>query len=97
MTGRRAWALRIASTTTRLSAQRSASSIVPSDLQFPSAPLQAGVNFLNNLMVNTIDGQQTPCDTLDNPYPNGLLGPPHRNANYQQVLLGGNRAGALCE
>jgi outer membrane receptor protein involved in Fe transport len=63
---------------------------VPSDLQFPSAPLQAGVNFLNNLMVNSIDGQQTPYDTLDNPYPNGLLGAPHRNANYQQVLLGGN-------
>jgi len=63
---------------------------VPSDLQFPSAPLQAGVNFLNNLMVNSIDGQQTPWDTLDNPYPNGLVGPPHRNANYQQILLGGN-------
>jgi len=63
---------------------------VPSDLQFPSAPLQAGVNFLNNLMVNTQDNQQTPWDTLDNPYPNGLVGPPHRNANYQQILLGGN-------
>jgi len=63
---------------------------VPSDLQFPSAPLQAGVNFLNNLMVNTIDAQQTPWDTLDNPYPNGLLGAPHRNPNYQQILLGGN-------
>ena len=63
---------------------------VPSDLQFPSAPLQAGVNFLNNLMVNSQDGQQTPWDTLDNPYPNGLLGAPHRNANYQQILLGGN-------
>jgi outer membrane receptor protein involved in Fe transport len=63
---------------------------VPSDLQFPSAPLQAGVNFLNNLMVNSVDGQQTPWDTLDNPYPNGLVGPPHRNANYQQILLGGN-------
>lgn len=63
---------------------------VPSDLQFPSAPLQAGVNFLNNLMVNTQDNQQTPWDTLDNPYPNGLLGAPHRNANYQQILLGGN-------
>jgi len=63
---------------------------VPADLQFPSAPLQAGVNFLNNVMVNTIDGQQTPFNTLDNPYPSGLLAPPHRNPNYQQVLLGGN-------
>lgn len=64
--------------------------VIPADLQFPEAPLQAGINFLNNLMVNTTDGQQTPANTLDNPYPNGLLAPPHRNANYQQVLLGGN-------
>ena len=64
--------------------------VIPSDLQFPSAPLQAGVNFLNNIMVNTTDGQQTPHDTLDNPYPNGLLAPPHRDPSYQQVLLGGN-------
>ena len=63
---------------------------VPADLQFPSAPLQAGVNFLNNIMVNTIDGQQTPYNTLDNPYPGGLLAPPHRDPAYQQLLLGGN-------
>ena len=64
--------------------------VVPADLQFPEAPLQAGINFLNNLMVNTTNNQQTPANTLDNPYPNGLQGPPHRNSNYQQVLLGGN-------
>lgn len=64
--------------------------VIPSDLQFPSAPLQAGINFLNNLMVSTVNGQETPHDTLDNPYPNGLVVPPHRNSNYQQILLGGN-------
>jgi Carboxypeptidase regulatory-like domain/TonB dependent receptor len=76
--------------------------IIPSDVQFPEAPLQAGINFLNNLMVNTINGSATPnnyntstqtygtANTLDNPYPNGLISPPHRNSNYQQVLLGGN-------
>jgi hypothetical protein len=63
---------------------------LPADLQFPEAPLQAGVNFLNNLMVNTTNGQQTPADTLDNPYPNGLQGAPHRDPKYQQILLGGN-------
>jgi hypothetical protein len=63
---------------------------VPADLQFPEAPLQAGVNFLNNLMVSTTNGQQTPANTLDDPYPNGLQGPPHRDPKYQQVLLGGN-------
>ncbi len=64
--------------------------VVPADLQFPEAPLQAGINFLNNLMVNTTNGQETPSSVLDNPYPNGLQAPPHRNSNYQQVLLGGN-------
>lgn len=63
---------------------------LPAMLQFPEAPLQAGVNFLNNLMVNTTNNQQTPADTLDNPYPNGLQGAPHRDPNYQKVLLGGN-------
>ncbi len=74
--------------------------IIPSDVQFPEAPLQAGINFLNNLMVSTINGSQTPNNyiggvyttqnTLDNPYPSGLVSPPHRNSNYQQILLGGN-------
>ena len=55
--------------------------IIPSDVQFPEAPLQAGINFLNNLMVTTINGSQTPNNyiggvyttqnTLDNPYPSG--------------------------
>ncbi len=64
--------------------------IIPSDVQFPEAPLQAGINFLNNLMVTSTNGNQTPANTFDNPYPTGLVSPPHRNANYQQVLLGGN-------
>ena len=64
--------------------------VIPSDLQFPEAPLQAGINFINNLMVQSTNSNQTPANTLDNPYPNGLVGPPHRNPNYQQILLGGN-------
>jgi hypothetical protein len=76
--------------------------VIPSDVQFPEAPLQAGINFLNNLMVSTVNGSETPnnytastgtystANTLDNPYPNGLVAPPHRSSTYQQVLLGGN-------
>ena len=52
-------------------------------------------------MVSTTNGEQTPnnyvspgvystANTLDNPYPAGLVSPPHRSSNYQQVLLGGN-------
>ena len=64
--------------------------VIPSDLQFPEAPIQAGVNYITNPMVQSINSNQTPANTLDNPFPNGFLGAPHRNANYQQVLLGGN-------
>jgi hypothetical protein len=64
--------------------------IIPSDLQFPEAPLQAGINFINNLMVQSTNSNQTPANTLDNPYPNGLIGPPHRDPSYQHILLGGN-------
>ena len=49
-------------------------------VQFPEAPLQAGINFLNNLMVSTTNGADAnnykqrllDANTLDNPYPNGL-------------------------
>jgi hypothetical protein len=71
--------------------------IIPSDLQFPEAPLQAGINFINNLMVQSTNSNQTPAATLDNPYPNGLVGPPHRNPNYQQILLGGNPQALLAD
>jgi outer membrane receptor protein involved in Fe transport len=63
---------------------------IPSDLQFPEAPIQAGVNYVNNIMVQSTDGNQTPAATLDNPYPSGLVGAPHRDPSYQQLLLGGN-------
>ncbi len=38
--------------------------IIPSDLQFPEAPLQAGINFINNLMVQSTNSNQTPANTL---------------------------------
>lgn len=64
--------------------------VTPVGLAFYSEPLQAGINYLTNPMVNSTDGQQTPSNTLDDPFPNGLLTPPHRNPNYQQILLGGS-------
>ena len=83
MTGRRAWEPLIESMTKTVFRGAWGKYIVPSDVQFPEAPLQAGVNFLNNLMVTTTNGEQTPnnfvspgvystANTLDNPYPNGL-------------------------
>ncbi len=62
---------------------------VPSDLQFPEGPAQAGINYVNNAMVSSINSQQTPLNTFSDPYPSGFIGAPGRNPNYQQLLLGG--------
>ena len=37
---------------------------------------------------STPDGEITPAATLSNPFPTGILQPPQRNANFQQLLLG---------
>ena len=70
---------------------------VPSDLQFPSAPLQAGINFLNNLMVNTTDGQQTPSQLSRQSISDGLVAPPHRNSELSAGPAGRQPASALCQ
>jgi hypothetical protein len=41
-------------------------------------------------MLICVPRNQTPVNTLDNPFPTGFLGAPHRNPDYQQILLGGN-------
>jgi hypothetical protein len=63
---------------------------VPSNTNFPEGPYGNAVNYINNNMVSSIDSQVTPADTLSNPFPNGLAGPPGRNSNFQRVLLGGS-------
>jgi hypothetical protein len=73
--------------------------VVPEDLYFGGLPLDADINSLQNVVVGSINGEETPNNyqngvltndnTLDNPFPNGMAGPPHRNSNYQQILLGG--------
>ena len=62
---------------------------IPSDLQFTESPVNAPINLLTNNMVTTTNGNQTPFNTLDNPFPSGFINAPGRSANYQQVLLGG--------
>ncbi|MEO8736166.1 MAG: TonB-dependent receptor, partial [Edaphobacter sp.] len=64
--------------------------VIPSDLQFPEAPIQSGINYVNNTQVTSTDSNATPATSLDNPFPNGLLGAPGRNPSYQQALLGGS-------
>jgi hypothetical protein len=62
---------------------------IPSDLQFSESPTASPINSLSNNMVTTTNSNQTPFNTLDNPFPNGFLNAPGRNANYQQTVLGG--------
>ncbi len=74
--------------------------IVPNDVFFNELPLGAGINQISNGVVGTINGNETPNNyqngvyttdnTIDNPFPTGLISPPHRDPSYQQILLGGS-------
>ncbi|MGH9839893.1 MAG: carboxypeptidase regulatory-like domain-containing protein [Blastocatellia bacterium] len=61
---------------------------LPNDVVFATAPNISPVNTLATPWVSTIDGSVTPVDRLSNPFPNGILQPPGRSANYQNILLG---------
>ena len=63
---------------------------IPSDAVFQESPFQNAVNLYNNAMITTVDNGVTPSSVLSNPYPSGLLFPPGRNADFQNVLLGQN-------
>jgi hypothetical protein len=61
---------------------------LPNDVVFATAPNISPVNTLATPWVSTIDGGVTPVDRLSNPFPNGVLQPPGRSSNYQNILLG---------
>jgi hypothetical protein len=61
---------------------------LPNDVVFATAPNISPVNTLATPWVSTIDGSVTPVDRLGNPFPNGILQPPGRSSNYQNILLG---------
>lgn len=61
---------------------------LPSDLYFSSAPWSSPINMITTPWVSTLNGGYTPYATLSNPFPNGILQPPGRNANYQSLLYG---------
>jgi hypothetical protein len=63
---------------------------IPSDAIFQESPYQNAVNYYNNSMVTSVDGGISPSAVLSNPFPGGLIFPPGRNANFQNVLLGQN-------
>ena len=60
----------------------------PANLNFPEGPTQDAVNYINNIMVSTINSDVTPLNPWSNPFPNGFLNAPGRNPNFNQILLG---------
>ncbi len=62
---------------------------IPANVIFFEGPYGNPVNFLAHNMVNTLDGQVTPADTLSNPFPGGFNPPPGRDPSFQRLLLGG--------
>src|SRR5262249_3418562 len=45
-------------------------------INYNLAPFQSPVNAATTTMVTSINGGQTPADTLSNPFPGGLITPP---------------------
>ena len=63
---------------------------IPSDAIFEESPFQNAVNFYDNAMITSQDAGVTPSAVLSNPYPGGLVLPPGRSGDFQQILLGQN-------
>ncbi len=61
---------------------------LPTDVAWMDSPNNEAVNFISTPWVASIDGGITPFNRLSNPFPNGIIQPPGRNASFQQTLLG---------
>lgn len=58
------------------------------DIAFGFAPNNDLVNAYTTPFLGTTDGSLTPADTLRNPFPSGLIPPPGRSSNVQQLFWG---------
>jgi hypothetical protein len=52
------------------------------------SPNNNPINSFTTQFTSSVNNGLTPADTLSNPFPNGIIGPPGRNPNYQRTLLG---------
>jgi hypothetical protein len=68
---------------------------IPSDLQFQEGPYAAAVTNVTNNQVTTNNNNETPFNTMVNPFPTGFVGAPLRSSNYQQAVLGGSPTDVL--
>lgn len=61
---------------------------VGNDVAFGFAPNSDLANAYTTPFNGTLDGSLTPKDTLGNPFPSGLIPPPGRSPNFQQLFYG---------
>ena len=61
---------------------------IPTDTPFWEAAIGHPINLFANNMVATSDNSVTAVNTLSNPFPNGLIQSPQRDASYSERLLG---------
>ncbi|NWF84499.1 MAG: TonB-dependent receptor, partial [Bryobacteraceae bacterium] len=58
------------------------------DIAFGFAPNNDNVNGYTTPFLGTTDGSLTPLDKLSNPFPKGLVAPPGRSPDVQQLFFG---------
>ncbi len=61
---------------------------LPNDVAFNTAPNIDIANAYTTPYLGTTDGSITPADRLSNPFPNGIVAAPGRNANIQKLFYG---------
>ncbi len=61
---------------------------LPNDVAWALSPNNDPINSFTTPYVSSINNGLTPYTTISNPFPGGIIQPPGRNPNYQQILLG---------
>ncbi len=62
---------------------------LPNDVAFAVSPNQDIVNTISTPWITTLDGGETPFRRLNDPFPDGVLLPPGRDAEFLSTLVGG--------
>ena len=66
---------------------------VPSDTAFWESGIGSPLNIYRNNMVATVDNSVTYDQTLNNPFPEGLIQPPGRDPSYSANMIGNSPQG----
>ncbi|HXJ38274.1 MAG TPA: hypothetical protein VNH18_03285, partial [Bryobacteraceae bacterium] len=66
---------------------------IPANVQFTQGPQANPLSYFVNAQAASIDSFVTYNSTLNNPYPNGIFGPPGRTGDFQNLFLGQSLGG----